>query len=61
MIKLKWCIYNLPPCFDLDLYNLTPNTVIQINNEFNIINGNLKVCYLNHIDKINDDYNKKVI
>jgi hypothetical protein len=58
MIRTKWCVYNLPPCFDIDLNNLNNNIITQINNEFNLINGNLKVCYLTHVDKINDEYNK---
>jgi hypothetical protein len=60
MIRTKWCVYNLPPCFDIDLNNLNNNILNQINNEFNLINGNLKVCYLTHVDKINDEYNKRV-
>ena len=59
-IKYKWCVYNLPPCFDIDLNHLDEETINHINGEFNLINGNLKIGYLVYLDKVKDDQTKKI-
>ena len=60
LIKHKWCIYNLPPCFDIDISHLTVIIMDHINTEFNLINGNLKVCYLIYLDRIKDEQIKRI-